>query len=174
MLLVAMTVATLLVDATACSNWAMNNAYRLSVRTMDLGGLPILDWGVATHPVGEPMQHNNAPARYGFVAFVPDLDVLPPGVLRPELDHFLSGGINTAGLSCDGQTVSGHALDLFIRLPDGTGFTGTHTHTHTQDTHTQTHTSAHAHACMHCLRTSGCSVVSNTRHLRGHAMMSHW
>jgi hypothetical protein len=64
---------------------------------------------VGTHPVGEPLQHRNAPARHGFVAFVPDVDVLPPGVLRPELDHFLSGGINTEGLSCDGQTVSSSA-----------------------------------------------------------------
>lgn len=101
MLLVALAISTLLADANACSNWAMNNGYRLSVRTMDLGGLPVLDWGVATHPVGDPLQHGSTPARYGFVAFVPDLSILPPGVLRPELYHFLSGGINTAGLSCD-------------------------------------------------------------------------
>ena len=35
-----------------CSNWMHDNNYRISGRTMDLGGFPTLDWALQTVPAG--------------------------------------------------------------------------------------------------------------------------
>ena len=35
-----------------CSNWMHANDYRISGRTMDLGGFPTLDWALQTVPAG--------------------------------------------------------------------------------------------------------------------------
>jgi choloylglycine hydrolase len=82
--------------ALGCSNFHMENDYRLTVRTMDLG--TPLSFGVATRPRGSTIAFNNAPARLGFLGF-------PPVEAGVVLQHIVSGGLNEAGLSCDEQTL---------------------------------------------------------------------
>ena len=84
--------------ALGCSNFLMENHYQLSVRTMDLG--TPLSFGVATVPRGTVTGHNDAPSTYGFVGFPP----VEAGII---LHHYVSGGMNEAGLSCDEQTLLG-------------------------------------------------------------------
>lgn len=79
----------------ACSNFLMENDYVLSVRTMDLG--TPLSFGVATVPRGSGIARD-AKSTYGFVGF-------PPVEAGIVLQHFVSGGMNEAGLSCDEQTL---------------------------------------------------------------------
>ena len=80
----------------ACSNFLMDNPYVVSVRTMDLG--KGLDFGVGTMPVGSKLMHNELEASRGFVGFV----AKEVGIV---LSHFVSAGMNDAGLTCDQQTL---------------------------------------------------------------------
>jgi penicillin V acylase-like amidase (Ntn superfamily) len=86
-------------DAAACSNFAMNNEYRLSVRTMDLGSAPV-SFGALTVPKGTPLQWHATPATHAFVGFA----TREAGVLLP---HIVSAGLNDQGVSCDMQTLLG-------------------------------------------------------------------
>jgi penicillin V acylase-like amidase (Ntn superfamily) len=81
-----------------CSNFLMENDYRISCRTMDLGGG--LEFGVRTIPAGAALASHGRVAAYGMVAFV-------PGDAGVYLPHFVTGGMNTAGLSCDQQVLQG-------------------------------------------------------------------
>jgi penicillin V acylase-like amidase (Ntn superfamily) len=90
----------------ACSNFLLEGGgdFVVSARTMDLG--PGLSFGVATVPAGsklsgggtEPTRESKA--LLGFVGFVP----VEAGLV---LEHFVTAGMNTAGLSCDQQTLLG-------------------------------------------------------------------
>ena len=79
-----------------CSNWMHDNDYRISGRTMDLGGFPTLDWALQTVPAGSKQPYG-ASTR-GFVGFVPT-------VAKIEASFWVTGGLNDAGLSCDSQTL---------------------------------------------------------------------
>ena len=79
-----------------CSNWMHDNDYRVSGRTMDLGGFPTLDWALQTVPAGSKQPYG-ASTR-GFVGFVPT-------VAKIEASFWVTGGLNDAGLSCDSQTL---------------------------------------------------------------------
>jgi penicillin V acylase-like amidase (Ntn superfamily) len=74
-----------------CSNFHMENDYRLTGRTMDLGNGT---FGLATRPRGSRIAFNNASASFGFVAFLPVVD-------GEVLANYATGGLNEAGLSCD-------------------------------------------------------------------------
>jgi penicillin V acylase-like amidase (Ntn superfamily) len=91
----------------ACSNFLMENDFCISARTMDLG--KALSFGVSTVPIATSLAAKGFPkAKYGFVGFIPvELDI--------PLQHFVTGGLNTAGVSCDQQTL------LHTVYPNATG-----------------------------------------------------
>lgn len=91
--LMALLLAT---SSLGCSNWMHDNDYRISGRTMDLGGFPTLDWALQTVPAGSKQPYG-ASTR-GFVGFVPT-------VAKIEASFWVTGGLNDAGLSCDSQTL---------------------------------------------------------------------
>ena len=79
----------------ACSNFAMENRFGISVRTEDSGDQPV-PFKITTVPKGTTAIRSSA---FGYVAFTQDY----PGKLINETG--IKGGINTAGLSCDKQTL---------------------------------------------------------------------
>ena len=93
-----------------CSNFIMNNDYKLSVRTMDLGPEPGLAFGILTAPRGSAMVGSakaggtsakagtSAVTKYGTLRFIP----VEGGVKVPGM---ATGGLNEHGLSCDMQTL---------------------------------------------------------------------
>jgi penicillin V acylase-like amidase (Ntn superfamily) len=92
----AMLFCSLLGLSTGCSNFYMRNDYRLSVRTMDLGTLP-LHAGFSLMAVPRGKIENNPLAYLSF----------NPSEGRFDLERFATGGMNEAGLSCDMQTLEG-------------------------------------------------------------------
>ena len=87
----------------ACSNFLLESGadeYVVSARTMDLG--PGLSFGVATVPAGSKIlgAGEEDVAILGFVGFVP----VEAGIV---LEHLVTAGMNTAGVSCDQQTLLG-------------------------------------------------------------------
>merc|ERR1712196_133639 len=83
----------------ACSNFAMENTYGISVRTMDLGTFPF-QWTLVTKPTGSKGFRSS---RHGFVAVVGKL-----GPVIPQMKaNIVAAGMNDAGLSCDIQTLLG-------------------------------------------------------------------
>ena len=88
----------------ACSNFLLESGgsdFVVSARTMDLG--PGLSFGVSTAPAGSKIGGANLgsdSSDYGFVGFVP----IEAGLV---LEHFVTAGMNTAGVSCDQQTLLG-------------------------------------------------------------------
>jgi len=80
----------------SCSNFAMNNDYGISVRTMDLGAVPF-QWMIVTRPAGSKGLRSS---KHGYTAFV---EQVGPALL----DTLISAGMNDAGLSCDIQTLLG-------------------------------------------------------------------
>lgn len=85
------------VNASGCSNFAMDNDFLISVRTMDLGALPAVQWTIATKPQGS---EGLRASRHGYAAFI-----LALGPIKDE--SLIFGGMNDAGLSCDLQTLLG-------------------------------------------------------------------
>jgi hypothetical protein len=70
----------------------MENDFGLSVRTMDLGPLPGLEWGLINVPAGRELAHKSMVAKHGFVAFVPyEADV--------PLENTVTAGMNTVRAS---------------------------------------------------------------------------
>eukprot|EP00930_Biecheleria_cincta_P098733 TRINITY_DN90387_c0_g1_i1.p1 TRINITY_DN90387_c0_g1~~TRINITY_DN90387_c0_g1_i1.p1 ORF type:complete len:351 (-),score=52.36 TRINITY_DN90387_c0_g1_i1:280-1332(-) len=80
----------------SCSNFAMNNDYRISADTMDLGSDPY-QWMIITRPQGMAGLRSS---RFGYVGFVAKLG----SVLE---DTLVADGMNTAGLTCDAHTLLG-------------------------------------------------------------------
>lgn len=76
----------------ACSNFAMQNSFGISVRTMDLGDIVGLSWTILAVPAKD--------SKHGFLGFAATLAGIPN-------DNWLFAGINDAGLSCDAQTLLG-------------------------------------------------------------------
>jgi len=83
--------------ASACSNFAMDNDFRIFVRTMDLRALPAVQWTIATKPQGSK---GLRASKHGYAAFILALGQI-------EYDSIVVGGLNDAGLSCDLQTLLG-------------------------------------------------------------------
>ena len=84
-----------------------DNSFIISARTMDLGAG--LSFAIATTPKSSPLATPAFPtARHGFVGFVP----IEVGIV---LEHFVTAGLNTAGVSCDQQTL------LHTVYPNATG-----------------------------------------------------
>jgi len=81
------------VGCQACSNFAMQNSFGLSVRTMDLGDVLGLSWSILTLPSADSSKH-------GLLGFAATLAGIPN-------ENWLFGGMNDAGLSCDAQTLIG-------------------------------------------------------------------
>lgn len=98
-LLMLSSVVTLLQYGHACSNFMMENDYRISARTMDLGSFPgDLQFAIVTIPIGSDLRGPISTSRFGSVSFSPvDLGI--------EVDYISFGGLNTAGLTCDSQTL---------------------------------------------------------------------
>lgn len=85
--------------ATGCSNFAMEDSYRLSGRTEDLGAVNFT-FGMVTRPAGMPGLQSNS-TRHGLVGFLK----LQPLPMTLDVSQGIKGGINDAGLSCDKQTL---------------------------------------------------------------------
>lgn len=83
--------------AVGCSNFLMENEYRLSGRTMDLG-LTLPQWaaGFTLETTPRGIDGND----FGFVGFVPSDAIF-------KLERIVTGGLNEQGLSCDLQTLLG-------------------------------------------------------------------
>jgi penicillin V acylase-like amidase (Ntn superfamily) len=96
------TVLLLVASSNACSNFYMQNDYRLSGRTMDLGSLPLhAGFTLMSYPVGtSTLYDRRGTNELGFVGFVPSKGEL-------DLRFMVTAGINTAGVSCDMQTLLG-------------------------------------------------------------------
>eukprot|EP00435_Cladocopium_sp_Y103_P027991 s2149_g6.t4 len=77
----------------ACSNFAMQNDFGLSVRTMDLGDVLGLSWSIVSLPSTDASKHS-------LVGFAATLGGIPQ-------DGWLFAGMNDAGLTCDAQTLIG-------------------------------------------------------------------
>lgn len=82
--------------ARSCSNFAMENDYRLSARTEDLGDVPHA-FTLVTMPAGATPAVRSP--LYGYIAFTMDV----PGMALNETG--IKAGLNTRGLSCDKQTL---------------------------------------------------------------------
>lgn len=85
---------SLLGTVQACSNFAMQNDFGLSVRTMDLGDTLGLSWSIVSLPSGTDA------SKHSLVGFEMTLAGIPQ-------DGWLFAGMNDAGLSCDAQTLIG-------------------------------------------------------------------
>lgn len=77
----------------------MNNDYRLSGDTMDLGSDPH-EWMIITRPQGMPGLRSS---KFGYVGFVGKI-----GSVLEETQ--VADGMNTAGLTCDAHTLLGSEL----------------------------------------------------------------
>ena len=95
----------LLGAASACSDWIMDDAYGLSVRTMDLGDGP--SFSLRTQPRGHKAAVANLPpAKYGHIISV-GANVSHATKLQQHVegtlptDDMAFAGLNEAGLSCD-------------------------------------------------------------------------
>ena len=83
-------------SASSCSDWIMDDAYGLSVRTMDLGTGPT--FSLRTQPRGHNTNFQNVPAaKYGHIISV-GANVTGQDALSPEMAF---AGLNEKGLSCD-------------------------------------------------------------------------
>jgi len=84
--------SALLATTYGCSNFMMdlNSAYRISGRSMDLGGGA---FGLLTVPITNE-------TKYGYIGF----EAVEGSV---KLDKAITGGMNEKGLSCDMQTLDG-------------------------------------------------------------------
>ncbi|CAK0890117.1 unnamed protein product [Prorocentrum cordatum] len=80
----------------SCSNFAMDNEYRLSADTMDFGSVPY-QWVIITRPQGVPGIRSS---RFGYVGFIGKLG----SVLEEKR---VADGMNAAGLTCDSHTLLG-------------------------------------------------------------------
>eukprot|EP00930_Biecheleria_cincta_P089244 TRINITY_DN78529_c0_g1_i1.p1 TRINITY_DN78529_c0_g1~~TRINITY_DN78529_c0_g1_i1.p1 ORF type:complete len:359 (-),score=46.67 TRINITY_DN78529_c0_g1_i1:64-1140(-) len=80
-----------------CSHFAMENDYRLTVRTMDLATIPFSEWTIMTVPRGSAGLRS---AKHGYVAFVEK-------VSGHVISDLVTAGMNDAGLTCDLQTLLG-------------------------------------------------------------------
>ena len=102
---------TTLTQISSCSNFIMDNDFVISARTMDLG--VGLSFGIGTTPVSSQLGTLAFPtARHGFVGFVP----IEVGIV---LEHLVTAGLNSVGVSCDQQTL------LHTVYPNATGNTST-------------------------------------------------
>lgn len=92
----------LLHAASGCSEWIMDDAYGLSVRTMDLGvGPPRFE--LKTVPKGSlPLKHHLAPALHGHIISV-ETGAFSAGIQKATglPDGIALAGLNVQGLSCD-------------------------------------------------------------------------
>ena len=89
----------LLLLPTSCSDWIMNDAYGLSVRTMDLGEGPT--FSLRTQPRGHNIgaTTNVPPAKLGHIISIgANMTAFKPGEGSAEMAF---AGLNEAGLSCD-------------------------------------------------------------------------
>jgi penicillin V acylase-like amidase (Ntn superfamily) len=101
------TVLLLLDLASSCSDWIMDDAFGLSVRTMDLGPGPT--FSLKTQPKGyKPAGMAVPAAKYGHIISIGANLAQPSKGSQHhlELDGIISGdaafaGLNEAGLSCD-------------------------------------------------------------------------
>ena len=78
----------------ACSNFAMQDPFRLSVRTEDMGPIDF-SFSLTANPATS--------TTYGYVAFA--AMKLGPNVAPLNASQGIKAGLNTAGLSCDKQTL---------------------------------------------------------------------
>ena len=102
-----LTVAIFAGASRACSNFILKSSGNASSRTVVSGrtmdfGLP-LSFGVATVPQGSQLAETGKVSRFGFVGAIPVISGVPENVL----EHYVNAGMNTAGLSCDQQTLLG-------------------------------------------------------------------
>ena len=90
--------------ASSCSDWIMDDAYGLSVRTMDLGDGPT--FSLRTQPRGHSTGYANIPpAKYGHIISV-GANVSHAARLQQvdgtlPTDEMAFAGLNERGLSCD-------------------------------------------------------------------------
>ena len=92
------TLFILVAVAHACSNYAMEDEYRLSGRTEDMGPITF-DFGLFTRQVGD--DGLVGPAKHGYVAFA----AIKYSVITLNASTGIKAGLNDAGLSCDKQTL---------------------------------------------------------------------
>lgn len=87
-----------LLHAEACTNFLMENSYRVSVRTKDLGGAHEFGWLTVPRGAVDPL------GRHTRLGFVGAAAITTNGRVD---DSTLSAGLNERGLSCDTQTLLG-------------------------------------------------------------------
>eukprot|EP00929_Paragymnodinium_shiwhaense_P001459 TRINITY_DN10169_c0_g1_i1.p1 TRINITY_DN10169_c0_g1~~TRINITY_DN10169_c0_g1_i1.p1 ORF type:complete len:378 (+),score=55.08 TRINITY_DN10169_c0_g1_i1:146-1135(+) len=75
----------------------MKDDYGLTVRTMDVGNLPLVHWTITTVPKGSGRL---SPSKHGYVGFV-------LSTVGYNADDLVFSGLNDAGLTCDLQTNEG-------------------------------------------------------------------
>eukprot|EP00928_Gymnodinium_smaydae_P024535 TRINITY_DN19826_c0_g1_i1.p1 TRINITY_DN19826_c0_g1~~TRINITY_DN19826_c0_g1_i1.p1 ORF type:complete len:354 (-),score=42.45 TRINITY_DN19826_c0_g1_i1:142-1203(-) len=84
-------------ETQSCSHFAMENDYKLTVRTMDLGNIPFSSWQIMTVPIGTRGLRSSSHGYVGFVIKVAGF----------TLHDLVFAGMNDAGLTCDLQTLLG-------------------------------------------------------------------
>eukprot|EP00658_Telonema_sp_P-2_P068554 TRINITY_DN5748_c0_g1_i6.p1 TRINITY_DN5748_c0_g1~~TRINITY_DN5748_c0_g1_i6.p1 ORF type:complete len:197 (-),score=33.30 TRINITY_DN5748_c0_g1_i6:876-1466(-) len=93
-----------------CSNFAMDDAFKLSVRTEDLGEIPY-EFVMVSTPRGAAALGGNGTSRHGYVAFTRMEDPISLNATQG-----IKAGMNDAGLTCDKQTLIGSVYPPPSRL----------------------------------------------------------
>ena len=105
--LAAWAASCVVLDVFGCSTWYMENSYKISGRTKDFTSF---EWGWVSVPAGSMHSAQRGPNTGKPVVHATlALAVLNKTTLAPTVTSLdaVNGGINDAGLSCDGQALEG-------------------------------------------------------------------